>query len=257
MRSIIAIGIIFFCSISLSGQYNPTIRSARPGNTVGSYTIGKNVFQLQSGISYSEVFSFDGESKTSRVNWGNTLRLGLLEKLEVSGVILWSDVNFPSSILNDGASGISGTQLGLRYNIRSQKGHKPALAIQARALFRAPNEAFRREKNGMRIVLMTAHRIAPKLGANTNLGIQWPGNGASDVLYAFKLAYRVDDRWVVIGDIFGQIDPFTARFNLGAFYLVNKDFKVDLSVGWWGNNNVKDWNTAVGISWRTDWRQKQ
>lgn len=38
--------------VSACGQYNETIRSRRPGIAIGPFTVGKGVFQIQTGVDY-------------------------------------------------------------------------------------------------------------------------------------------------------------------------------------------------------------
>jgi hypothetical protein len=41
-----------FCNECVYGQYNTTIRWARPGQSFGPFTTGKNILQIQTGITY-------------------------------------------------------------------------------------------------------------------------------------------------------------------------------------------------------------
>lgn len=48
--------LLTICSIStfLSAQFNPTIRTGRPGQSIGPYTVGREVFQVQTGMGYKQ-----------------------------------------------------------------------------------------------------------------------------------------------------------------------------------------------------------
>lgn len=120
------IALIFtLLSFSLFAQFNPIIRTGRPGQAIGPYTLGKNVFQVQSGILYNKISFNSTETNTWLHN--TVFRFGILRKLEVSSLINWQIDKHISNIENDRQSGISNTQIGLRYNLLANKKAIPAI----------------------------------------------------------------------------------------------------------------------------------
>jgi hypothetical protein len=80
------LSIFLFMGITvLFGQFNETIRTDRPGQSIGAYSAGKGFFQIQSGFDF-----FDYNNSVSRGNGllSNTvIRYGLTEPFEVSAMI--------------------------------------------------------------------------------------------------------------------------------------------------------------------------
>lgn len=119
--------LLLFCFVCLSfaaySQTAPTIRTGRPGQSIGAYVLGTSIFQVQSGIEYNRT------KTTSEVeSWinNNVLRYGLDEKWEISTV-------FDYRYQEVAGSGVDNLQLGGRVNlIDGPDGFIPALGLQAR-----------------------------------------------------------------------------------------------------------------------------
>ncbi|MCR9205975.1 MAG: hypothetical protein NXH75_15435, partial [Halobacteriovoraceae bacterium] len=99
--------LILFTLVSSYAQKAPTIRTGRPGQSIGSHVVGTNIFQIQSGVEYNR-------TKTTSENeaWinNNVFRYGLDEKYELSGVI---DLKSQDPSL----SGFDNVQVGGRVNL--------------------------------------------------------------------------------------------------------------------------------------------
>lgn len=79
----------------LWGQYTAIINSNRPGLTVGAYSVGSNVFQIETGIQHRRLNASDPDRQESRLGIDLALRYGLFfETLEVTyeGGYVWDRV---------------------------------------------------------------------------------------------------------------------------------------------------------------------
>jgi len=69
-------------AVQAYSQYSEQIRTARPGASLGPFTTGKNIFQIQSGITNSNS-DFGGGAELNVWRQFNSLRYGILETFEI------------------------------------------------------------------------------------------------------------------------------------------------------------------------------
>ncbi|MBT8220345.1 MAG: transporter [Bacteroidia bacterium] len=244
---------LFLFGTPLSGQYNKTIRSIRPGQATGTYTIGKRVFQMQPGVQFRS-FDDDGLDRNSTVA-KTVLRYGILERFEISGVIQYSDVKTMINDEESSKSGISNTQIGARINLLDAAKDPIALAFQGRILLTLQDKAFQRNNIGSKWVVSAARKIAPKLALLLNYSLTWSGNGGDpNSSYAVRLKRNLSPRINAVVEMYGGLGNFTTSYDAGIDYFFNDDFKLDLSSGFLAGEVETNWFIDLGFSWRTDWR---
>lgn len=248
----------FLVPLLMNAQYGETIRTARPGLAIGAFSLGKNVFQMQTG--YNQTFlkepiglvDFDSEIFSQNT----VLRIGLSEHFEISGVVNWSVQTERIGDRKTSIGGVSGTQIGARYNFTSNKGLLPTLALQYRALLKVKSEAFRSNNIGSRFVLSSGNRLSKDLSLTTNWILTFDGFSAPAVLgYIINISYSISDKWSTFAEVFGSFDPIRSNFDTGLAYLVNKDFQLDVSAGIFDTNTNLEFFYDFGLSWRFDWRK--
>ena len=242
-----------FMPMIMLGQYAETIRTGRPGQSIGAYTLGSSVFQVQSGITYN---SFDHPlvEERSSYEFSNVFRLGILEKLEVSAVLNYRTEE-GTWAMGETLSGVSNTQIGTRYNILEANGPIPALGVQARVLLKLQREEFRRENTGAQVLIAAGNRITDWMSYGANLGFLWAGDGNGPVeLYTFNFGFSLTERIGAMVEVYGRLEDFSTNYDVGLSYLVNEDLSFDASAGWQGTEEYDDWFVDAGISFRFDWR---
>lgn len=248
--------VIVFISISkLHGQYSETIVSGRPGQAIGPMTVGKDVFQVQSGFTYNNI-GFDGSRTKSNIIT-NVFRWGVLEHLEVNGLLAWQNDNIQASNFESNNNGISDSQIGLRYNFSINRGWIPTLGFQSRLLLRLQDEEYRRESVGAQFILITNNQIYDRFSVSTNWLMtysdfeQRPSYG-----YVINLSHSISDKWGTFIETYGALDGLDVNIDSGLTYLLTNNIQLDISCGFQGDNNISDWFFDTGISWRVDWRKK-
>ena len=245
--------ISFIMPMIMLGQYAENIRTGRPGQSIGAFTVGEDVFQVQSGVTYTNFQDALG-GPDDTYEFSNVFRLGIWEKFELSGVVRYRSEEFAFPTRNR-ISGVSSTQIGARYNITGRRGALPAIGIQGRLLLRLQQEEFRRANLGTQLALAAGNRITDWMSYGTNLALLWPGNGTGPVeLYTFALGFSLTDRISSMVEVYGRLEDFTTNYNAGLGYLVTSDFKVDVSAGVNGSNTREYWFVDAGASFRFDWR---
>ncbi len=240
----------------LSAQFSQSIRTARPGQAIGAYALGAKVFQIQSGLTYNPYET--GVSKIKSTAHTTVLRFGIIERIELSGVIVWQTDDFELAGGGESkASGVSNTQIGGRINLLQQRDAIPTVGIQGRLLLRAQSDEYQRDKLGSKIVLAIGEKLTNWASVLTNFGLQWAGDGGDAVsLYVLNLSFPLSNNWGAFIEVYGGFDAFTANFDTGFSYLVNNDFQLDFSGGWQGRDGLSNWFLDAGVSWRVHWRDE-
>jgi hypothetical protein len=242
-----------FLAITTNAQYAESIASGRPGQAIGARTLGENVFQAQSGFTYNDISFDDTDGNIS--SFTNVLRLGVLERLEVSGVLIWQYDEFKTSGISSNANGISNTEFGLRYSITTNKGWRPAIGIQGRLLLKVQDKVYQRENVGTRFILASGNKLSNSFSLTTNWGLTHSGNNSGpNYSYVINGAYSITDKLSTFLEVYGRLNDFNADLDAGLAYLVNNDLQLDISFGLQDENNESNWFIDAGISWRFDWR---
>lgn len=253
MKNILFLAVFLF-PILLFGQFGESIRTGRPGQAIGAFSLGQRVFQLQTGYTYNNIEDEENQLKSSIQS--SVLRLGITERFEFSGVINWQSDKVINDAFQGYLGGISNTQIGGRLNLSKNKGWLPTICIQGRLLLKAQSEPYQRAKLGSRFVLATGNKISDKLSVGTNWGITWKGNGQDPTAsYVLNLSYSLNDKLGMFTEIYGQLNDFNSSFDTGLSYLINNNFQLDVSTGWQGQNATSNWFIDFGFSWRMVWRE--
>lgn len=249
----LALFILLIASTIVKAQYSETIRSGRPGQSIGAFCVGEDVFQIQSGINFNKYSDANNFSNDIAVN-SNIFRFGVLEKFELSTIINYTTSKSKSPLFTSAVSGISSTQIGGRYNITSQEDGMPAMGIQGRVILKATTGDFERDSYGSRFIYMISRNMSDKIGLTSNI-IYTRFSGTNTFDYTFNFGYTINEQIEIFGEIYGNLNDFNINYDTGIGYFVNDNFKLDASTGWQGQNGSTDWFLDFGFSWRTDWRK--
>lgn len=235
---------------SAKGQFSETIQSGRPGQAIGPFTVGKNVFQLQTGVTYNQLQP--SQSNQSKVWLHNTvLRFGVFERFEINGLFNWQTEKQTSSTGSDRQSGISNTQIGGRFHLLQGQGAIPAIGIQGRLLLKAQSKAYQRQKLGANVVLVTTNQVTSWLSLNSNWSIEWSGNGDDPLdLYILNASFSITEKLGGFIEVYGELTSFTTNYDGGFAYLLSNNTQLDFSAGWQGQNSLENWFLDFGLSWR-------
>ncbi|MGB3801969.1 MAG: transporter [Lewinella sp.] len=239
----------------LIGQYRPTIVTGRPGQSIGGLTVGRQVYQLQTGLNVNWI----GEGTDKRTNLTETtvIRVGLLNHLEVSGVIAGASVESVGNGRTTRDRGISNTQLGLRYNFLQNAGWRPSLSVQGRALLTAQDEAFRRDHTGANFIVSAGWSLTSATGITVNLNRAWSGNNTRSTGYTTALGFSLGENWSSFLEVYGSLnDEVTANFDGGFGRLIGDNLLLDVSAGWQGQDGIPDYFVDFGLSFRIDGREE-
>lgn len=238
---------ILILSLNILNVYSQTadsIRTGRPGQSIGAYVLGTKIFQVQSGIEYNRT------KTTSEVeSWVNNsvLRYGIDEKWEISTVF---DYRYQEGT----GSGVDNIQLGGRVNLNDNpEGWVPALCLQARVRLEGSGD-FERQETRPVVIMSAVHDLKKAGSLTTNIIYGYDGNTPKP-LYSFTLAWGISltERIGAFVEEYGtyQNDEWVTAIDTGFSYLVHKDLQLDLAFGVDTESNFHQEYVALGFSWRT------
>lgn len=245
--------VLVFGQLAVYGQYNETIRSGRPGQSIGPFTVGKGIIQLQTGM---DVFGFDDSNSGIKGNGvlnNSVVRFGLTERFEMSALF---DYKLETLKANDSElklRGLDALDIGGRYHIYSGKGLVPSVGFQLR--FRLPvlSEDYHIDKVAPRFLFITNQKLSETFSLATNWGASWNGNNSTATgVYVINLSFPVAGKLSGFIENYGSTTSgnFDMRFDAGLAYLVTNDLQLDFLGGPGSNDGVKDYFFSVGLSIR-------
>ena len=267
MRSPLSPALRFFAAVALCGafgtadaQYGEWIRTGRPGQSMGTYCLGRRVFQAQQGYTFRSREDQVGARRTHSTT--HVLRQGITEDFEVSGVLRYQSDVFADR--DSSLSGLSSVQLGVRYNVTSETETVPSIAIQTRLLLNAFDDTYGREGIGHSTIIAIGKRILPGLSGTANVIFTHDGNRpGARARYTLALSYMATQQLQLYLGGYGAFRDFDFNVDGGIGYFLNRDFKLDLVGGLQGFGEFEgdpvgleaDYFVSAGVSWRVDWRE--
>lgn len=258
-------------------QYTDQINSNRPGESMGGFSVGKTVMQVETGI-YGIKEKHDVlNNKTKGLGLDLTLRYGaFLEQLEFIVDVQYQFDQFKDAIYTTNRNDFKQFTIGAKYliydpnknykpevNIYSWKAnHKfkwhnilPAVSIYAGANIVGKNNPYTFPDDGLspKVMVITHNRFGNIVWVNNIIAdkvtTDYPSYGLiSTLTRAFSA------KWSGFVEVQGYKSDFYSDgiFRLGAAHLLNDNMQLDASI----STNFKDTPSilygGVGFSWRFD-----
>lgn len=247
----LACWLLFIC-IHANAQFNETIRTGRPGQSIGAFTVGKGVFQVQSGFDYfgSKISS---SNRSEGVLNNTVMRFGLTEPFEISALVEYKTESITENDVKRTVNGLSALDVGMRYHIYSGKGLIPNVGFQIRGRLPVLAEEYKIKDVAPRFIIVTSQQLSNTFTLITNLGAAWNGNNSSPRgTYIVNLSFPFNDKVGSFVETFGGIERGTAtiNFDTGLAWLVTNDLQLDLYGGYGKNQGIETYFTSIGVSWR-------
>jgi len=249
--------------LSLSGmaqaQFYETIRSARPGQSIGASTMGKNIFQLQSGVDYFGYENTNTGIKGNGYLTNTALRLGLTELFEVGAFFEYKSESVTENDMTNTFNGFSNMIIGLRHQILIGEGLKPSIGFQFRLRLPLMSEHYQIDNVAPSFVFVTSQQLSKSVTFITNLGGSWNGMDSTPTgFYTINLSCAFTDTFGAFIENYGSLTQgtFETRMDTGVAWLVTPNLQLDLLGGFGSNHGLNDYFLSTGISWRTSRKQK-
>jgi len=257
--------IIFFLSIlngmlatPLLAQYSETITSDRPGISISPYSVGKNVFQLQSGFILGGLRTDSNQRKSDILAESTVIRFGLTRTLEVSTAFTFrrdkTEYRYFSTTENF-QSGLSQADVGFRANLYEGHGLVPTVGFQTHLKLNILSKDYDTDYPGIVCLLATTQNLAPGLTLTTNFGGVWDNNfygPGPQGMYTLNLAFPIAGKLGGFVENYGsfQDGDFLTLFDAGLGFLLNNNLQLDISGGYGKNHGVTEYFVDAGVSWR-------
>jgi len=258
MNQIFKFYLVFLPILLLSqigiAQYNETIRSGRPGQSIGPFTVGKNILQVQSGMDF---FGYKNKSAGFEGNGylNNTvIRFGVAERLEISALLDYKFETIKSNGTETDLSGLDAFDIGGRYQVFAGKGAIPNIGFQFRVRLPVLSKDYEIDHIAPRFIIVTGQKLSDIFTLTTNWGGSWNGvNSIGTAFYIVNLSFPIAGKLGGFVENYGDLTDgdFDTRFDAGLAYLCNNDLQLDLLGGLGKNDGVSDYFVSVGFSWRT------
>ncbi|SHG15494.1 Putative MetA-pathway of phenol degradation [Flavobacterium segetis] len=277
--------LIFLVPITHYGQYTDQINSNRPGETMSAFSVGKSVFQVETGVygihEQHDILNYEnnGFGVDLMLRWGF-----LKEQLEFIASFQYQNQQQTRNFLKEQQSGLKQTVLGAKYliydpfknyekkiNIYSWKANRglswrqllPAVSVFAGAnlSFSDNPYSFTPESSvSPKIMLITQNHLGDgKWVFVTNIIANYLTTDFPSYGYVVTLTRGFNDKWSGFVENQGYKSDFysDAIIRGGAAYLVNNSFQIDASI----SNSLKNTPSilygGVGMSWRFDGNYKE
>jgi hypothetical protein len=283
MKSLQSLFVLSLFSVAqcAMAQFTDDINSNRPGRSMMAFSVGKSIFQAESGINYVSEDHKALDYKANGLMGEFDVRCGLFfEQLEFIAEIQYQNDNYTSAILEKNRSALKKTLFGAKYlvydpfknyeekpNVYSWKANqkfKWRQLLPAVAVYAGVNLNFTDNPFNYAPVTVEESKISPKamVIAQNQFGSRWVlvtnvaynkiGTDFASIDYILTLTRGFNKKWSGFIENQGFMGDYYSDgiIRAGAAYLFNKDMQIDASIG----KNIKDTPSiisgGIGFSWR-------
>lgn len=238
-------GLFLLSFTGLKAQYHPQLRSGRPGMMMGVNTVGRGVWQIQSGVLLHDKIDRHFLREQTALRWG------CFEFFELSAVIS-SQHNWRTFLDSSGIDGrMEPFQFGFRAKLINGKGK---LQLHSAVQFRTNVWP----ASGQKLTYSANTRIFRGLKSGMNIGWQRRGD-EQQLFYVFQASPKIKGDWKFLfelfgnsGNIFNEGASWRLGLNAGGAYYLNPNLMLDFSFGKLPNQTLKEADPFLnlGFSWR-------
>ena len=262
-------------------QFTDDINSNRPGRSMMAFSVGKSVFQTETGLHYVNEDHNTLDYKASGFMAEFDIRWGLFfEQLELIAEFQHQNDNYTSDLLDKNRSALKKTLFGAKYliydpfknyeekpNLYSWKANhrfKWRQLIPAVAVYGGANLNFSDNPFNFAPVGIEEPKVSPKamIIAQNHFGSRWVlvtnvaynkiGSEFASIDYILTLTRGFNSKWSGFIENQGYMGDYYSDglFRMGAAYLFNKDMQIDASIGKHIKNTPSLFTGGIGFSWR-------
>ena len=262
-------------------QFTDDINSNRPGRSMMAFSVGKSVFQAETGLHYVNEDHNTLDYKASGFMAEFDIRWGLFfEQLELIAEFQYQNDNYTSDLLDKNRSALKKTLFGAKYliydpfknyeekpNLYSWKANhrfKWRQLIPAVAVYGGANLNFSDNPFNFAPVGIEEPKVSPKamIIAQNHFGSRWVlvtnvaynkiGSEFASIDYILTLTRGFNSKWSGFIENQGYMGDYYSDglFRMGAAYLFNKDMQIDASIGKNIKNTPSLFTGGIGFSWR-------
>lgn len=246
--------------------FSQEIITDRPDKTESVETVGKNKFQIETGIEYSflKINGFDetgvpAEFKLKAITAPTTLlRFGAAKNIELrfgfdfdrESITGSNDVEYYST----GSLSLNAPTLGAKVEVGKGKGIIPDFSVIGAVKIPNVGSELKQVKHFVpELVLTFSNEINNKFGLGYNLGVEWSDDmSEKEFFYSASLAMEISPRVGAFAEIYGNIPASTDASNQnidgGFTYLIKNNLQVDIYGGLGLSEDSYDFILGTGIA---------
>lgn len=248
MNSLIRITyFISFLLLSLPNfaQVSETIRTDRPGQSFGQYTVGNKMLQFQGGVGYNNLET--GIFNFSTLYENLVIRYGIKEKIEISTALNYASTTNEYLGIGEDRNGINQMDIGFRIHLFERlSGFSGSIQTRARLYFLQSEELRQDDDIGYISSVSLGYPLGNSLFV-ANVGT----SDENPFLYTFNYSIGIGDSFSTFVELYGSYEfEFNNFFNAGFAYLINKDLQLDISAGIDLENMIDFYFVEGGVSYR-------
>lgn len=214
MKSIQLLFFVLISSQHLIAQNDEPINTDRPDQSDGVYTMSRNHFQIENGITLS---------KEATLN-NLMLRYGVFEGTEARVLIDFGKVNQQNGVLP--------VMVSLKQKIISQNKIIPAVSIIGYLGYeKIASKDFRSNKVPVNLVMAFQNEVSDSFCIGYNLGTT---TFSKDLSFTFSVEYSPIDKLSGFLEYFSNFEKTSNpshNFDAGILYLINERIQVDCALG--------------------------
>ncbi len=249
----VALFATFIAGYTAKAQFNETIRTGRPGQAIGPYSVGRSVFQTQTGFDVGGSNNNKNDATTTTLLPNTVFRFGITKHFELNTSLAYSNNKYNFSDSSYSTHGLSTATIGTRINLYEGKKAIPAVGLQI--VFKLPVLAhdYNPKYLAPRILFIASQSLTNKLSYVINIGPEWNGNDAKPTgVYVANLTYSFAPKWGTFLENYGTFtnNHFENHWDTGLAWLVNNNLQLDAYGGAGSNYGTVDYFGSIGISWR-------
>lgn len=252
--------------------FSQEIITDRPDRTESVETVGKNRFQLETGMEYSLLkfndFIVDetgfqyglSEIKIKTLTAPTTLlRYGILKKVELrfgfdfDKQIISSDVEVFNTSSN---LTLNPPTLGAKVELGKGSGFVPDLSIIGAVKIPNVGDEFKQVKHFVpELVLLFSNEINDKFSVGYNLGVEWHDDmGDKEFFYSVSMGMGITPRIGAFAELYGNLPASTDASNQnidgGFTYLIKNNIQFDIYGGLGLTREANNFMLGTGIAFK-------
>ncbi|MBL7994375.1 transporter [bacterium] len=254
MKFILGFLLIVLFGNTANAQFSETIRSSRPGQAAEPFSVGRHVFQLQTGLDAAGFNENKMNFSGSAFGHNTVFRFGFTDRFELNATYEFRRDGYEINDSTYSTSGLSIGSIGSRINIYEGSGQIPAFGLDLSFKLPVLSEAYDSRYVAHNIVLIASNSINDKLSWLLNLGTSYNGNDAKPTgIYVVNVGYALSSKWGTFIENYGNFThgKYENRWDAGLAYAMNDNLQFDIYGGTGKNSGKFDYFTSIGLSWRT------
>lgn len=250
--------------------FSQEIITDRPDRTESVETVGKNKFQIETGLEYSfsktelDVF-FPGTLSIKTITIPTTLvRIGVLKNLELR---LGFDFDYVTSTLDFSSQPeFSSSQttsltlnpptIGAKFEVAKGKGIVPDFSVLGSVKIPNVGDEVKQVKYFTpEFVLLFSNEINERIGIGYNIGVEWSDDlEEKNYFYSVSAGYSITPKlgtfFELYGDLKTDIKNSSQNIDGGFSYLIKNNLQVDIYGGIGLTDDTNNFILGTGIAFK-------